>query len=77
MNRVLSLPDCSCMREPRTVSYAEVGDPEGFVAFLFLGVDSHRFLALLLDKLVRAKGVRLICLDRPGRGMTSDFEDEE
>ncbi|CAM9286750.1 unnamed protein product [Scytosiphon promiscuus] len=77
MNRVLSLPECGCMCEPRTVSYAEVGDPQGFVAFFFLGVDSHRYMSLLLDKPARARGIRLICLDRPGRGRTSDFEDDE
>lgn len=77
MNRVLSLPECLCIRQPRVVSYAEVGDPEGFVAFFFLGVDSHRYMSLLLDKPARAKGVRLICLDRPGRGKTSDFDDDE
>ena len=31
MNRTVSLPDCLCIRQPRLVSYAEVGDPSGFV----------------------------------------------
>lgn len=31
MNRTVTLPDCSCIRQPRVVSYAEVGDPNGFV----------------------------------------------
>ncbi|CAN0545288.1 unnamed protein product [Ectocarpus sp. 8 AP-2014] len=77
MNRTLSLPECPCLRQPRVVSYAEVGDPEGFVAFFILGVDSHRYMSFLLDKPARARGVRLLCLDRPGRGRTSDFEDEK
>lgn len=31
MNRTVSLPDCLCIQQPRVVSYAEVGDPNGFV----------------------------------------------
>lgn len=46
-------------------------------AFFLLGVDSHRYMSFLLDKAAKAKGVRLICLDRPGRGRSSDFQDKE
>lgn len=31
MNLSISLPECVCMKHPRTVSYADVGDPEGYV----------------------------------------------
>lgn len=31
MNRTIALLSCSCIREPRLVTYAEVGDPEGCV----------------------------------------------
>ncbi len=31
MNRTLALPGCLCIQQPRVVSYAEVGDPNGFV----------------------------------------------
>ena len=31
MNRTVSLSECSCIRHPRIVSYADVGDPNGFV----------------------------------------------
>lgn len=31
MNLSISLPECSCMKQPHTVSYADVGDPEGYV----------------------------------------------
>lgn len=31
MNLSISLPECLCMKHPRTVSYADVGDPEGYV----------------------------------------------
>eukprot|EP00904_Undaria_pinnatifida_P006585 jgi/Undpi1/3056/HiC_scaffold_15.g06432.m1 len=75
MNRTMSLPECMCLRLPRVVSYAEVGDPGGYPAFFLLGMDSHRYMSLLLDKAAKARGVRLICLDRPGRGHSSDFED--
>ena len=44
--------------------------------FMMLGVDSHRYMALLLDVAAKARGVRLLCLDRPGRGRSSDYEDE-
>ena len=30
MNRTMSLPECMCLRLPRVVSYAEVGDPGGY-----------------------------------------------
>ena len=29
MNRFVALPECACLRQPRVVSYADVGDPEG------------------------------------------------
>lgn len=31
LNRTVSLPECLCIRPPRIVSYAEVGDPNGIV----------------------------------------------
>lgn len=31
LNRTVSLPECLCIRQPRIVSYAEVGDPNGIV----------------------------------------------
>lgn len=31
LNRTVSLPECLCIRPPRVVSYAEVGDPNGNV----------------------------------------------
>lgn len=30
MNRTIYLPECMCLRPPRVVSYAEVGDPGGY-----------------------------------------------
>lgn len=30
MNRTMSLPECMCLRLPRVLSYAEVGDPSGY-----------------------------------------------
>ena len=45
-------------------------------AFLLLGMDSHRYLSLFFDKPAKARGVRLICLDRPERGQSSGFEDQ-
>lgn len=31
MQRTMKLPDCHTLRQPRVVSYSEVGDPNGFV----------------------------------------------
>lgn len=31
MNLKISLPECSCMKQPRTMSYSDVGDPAGYV----------------------------------------------
>lgn len=31
MNRIVALPECACLRQPRVVSYADVGDPEGYL----------------------------------------------
>ncbi|CAM9107737.1 unnamed protein product, partial [Heterosigma akashiwo] len=47
------------------LSYAEVGDLNGFPMLAFLGVDSHRYAAILLEDLALEHKIRLICIDRP------------
>ena len=32
------------------------------------GLDSHRYSAVLFEDVARRRGLRLICIDRPGRG---------
>lgn len=35
MNQTRHLPECTCIQQPRVVSYAEVGDPDGYVVSYF------------------------------------------
>lgn len=58
------------------VNWCNVCDVRLQQAFLILGVDSHRYMCWLFEEAARAKGVRLICFDRPGRGYTSDYYEE-
>ncbi|CAM9969975.1 unnamed protein product, partial [Laminaria digitata] len=54
----------------RTVSYSVAGNPDGLPVFLFLGLDSHRHSAAHFEDTARRKGLQLICIDRPGRGLS-------
>ncbi|CAM9243042.1 unnamed protein product [Phaeothamnion confervicola] len=71
LNKTLQLGEESGLMPPYTVSYSDVGDPSGYPVFLTLGVDSHRFFALPFDASAKNYLLRLICIDRPGRGQTS------
>jgi pimeloyl-ACP methyl ester carboxylesterase len=55
------------------LGYAEYGDPRGEVAFYFHGWPSSRTQGCLFDDLAKKYGMRLICPDRPGIGL-SDFQ---
>jgi len=55
------------------LGYAEYGDPRGEVAFYFHGWPSSRIQGSLFDAAAKQHGVRLICPDRPGIGL-SDFQ---
>lgn len=69
VNRVVHLPTSG-----RKVSYAEWGiDPsetseKTIVALLLQGADAHRFHGYFFHKIARQRNVRLIVVDRPGRG---------
>ena len=55
------------------LGYAEYGDPKGEVGFYFHGWPSSRIQGCLFDDVAKKHGLRLICPDRPGIGL-SDFQ---
>jgi pimeloyl-ACP methyl ester carboxylesterase len=55
------------------LGYCEYGDPRGEVAFYFHGWPSSRLQASLFDAHAKKHGLRMICPDRPGIGL-SDFK---
>jgi pimeloyl-ACP methyl ester carboxylesterase len=57
----------------RRLGYAEWGDPGGRPLFFFHGWPGSRIEGYLGDEAARARGVRLIAIDRPGMGL-SDFQ---
>lgn len=57
----------------RRLGYAEWGDPGGRPLFFFHGGPGSRIEGYLGDEAARARGVRLIAIDRPGMGL-SDFQ---
>ena len=61
------------LRDGRLLGYAEWGDPGGRPLLYFHGWPGSRLEGRLGDEAARAKGVRLIALDRPGMGL-SDYQ---
>ncbi len=55
----------------RTLSYVDIGDPQGKPLFYCHGWPSCRLEAHLLDPLVDSLGLRLISIDRPGLGQST------
>jgi pimeloyl-ACP methyl ester carboxylesterase len=62
--RIIPLPD------GRALGFAEWGDPAGRPVFLFHGTPGSRLSRHPDESLVRAAGVRLITVDRPGYGLS-------
>jgi pimeloyl-ACP methyl ester carboxylesterase len=62
------------LRDGRALGYAEFGDPAGRPLLYFHGFPGSRIEAALGDAVARARGVRLVGVDRPGIGL-SDFLD--
>jgi pimeloyl-ACP methyl ester carboxylesterase len=58
------------VRDGRPLGYAEWGDPGGRPLLYFHGWPGSRLEGRLGDEAARAKGVRLIALDRPGMGLS-------
>jgi pimeloyl-ACP methyl ester carboxylesterase len=61
------------LRDGRRLGSAEWGDPGGRPLLYFHGWPGSRLEGRLGDEAARAKGVRLIALDRPGMGL-SDYQ---
>ncbi|KAF0693899.1 Aste57867_15173 [Aphanomyces stellatus] len=56
----------------RHVSFADVGDSRGFPVLFLLGMQGHRYHSFLFSTLAHRHGIRLICIDRPGYGLSDD-----
>uniref|UniRef100_A0A0G4GIR5 Serine aminopeptidase S33 domain-containing protein n=1 Tax=Chromera velia CCMP2878 TaxID=1169474 RepID=A0A0G4GIR5_9ALVE len=55
------------------LSYAEVGPKSGAPAFLLLGMGGFRLFVKFFEEVSVRSNLRLICLDRPGRGRSGAF----
>lgn len=58
------------LRDGRRLGVAEWGDPEGRPLLYFHGWPGARVEGKLGDEPARAKGVRLVAIDRPGMGLS-------
>jgi pimeloyl-ACP methyl ester carboxylesterase len=59
------------LRDGRMLGYAEYGDPAGKPAFMFHGFPGSRLEAVLGHEAAIRGGVRVICPDRPGMGLST------
>src|SRR4051794_18960653 len=50
------------------ISFDEVGDPAGFPVVFHNGTPCSRLLPDWWDSLAKARGLRIVCFDRPGYG---------
>ncbi|KAL1892775.1 hypothetical protein Sste5346_006858 [Sporothrix stenoceras] len=64
-SQTVTLPD------GRTLGFAEYGAPEGAPVIYFHGFPSNRLEGSAADKLAKQHKVRLLCLDRPGYGLST------
>jgi pimeloyl-ACP methyl ester carboxylesterase len=55
----------------RDLGWLELGDPEGVPVFAFHGTPGSRLQFEIEDSPIRAAGLRLICPDRPGYGLST------
>jgi len=66
------MADKITLHDGRRLAYAEYGQPHGKPIFFFHGIPGSR-LYRPPDEITTRMGVRLICVDRPGYGL-SDFQ---
>ncbi|MEH7804645.1 alpha/beta hydrolase [Bacillus sp. FSL W8-0920] len=59
------------LQDGRHIGLCEYGDLEGFPVFFFHGTPGSRVMFLDDDPISKELGVRLICLDRPGFGLST------
>ncbi|CAH1761249.1 228_t:CDS:2 [Entrophospora sp. SA101] len=65
------------LKSGRVVSFSEVGDRNGFPVFVFLGMGCVRYFIAFFDDLASSYGLRLLCPDRPGVGLSDDVKENE
>jgi len=63
-------------RNGRTITFSEVGDPEGFVVICCVGMGVTRYISSFYDDIAKAQKLRIITLDRPGVGETTSMPEE-
>ena len=59
------------LEDGRQLGYIETGDLKGKPLFLFHGLHSSRLEAKCVEDEMYKKGIRLICFDRPGIGLST------
>jgi hypothetical protein len=59
----------------RTISFSEVGDPDGFAVFCCVGMGLTRYIMAFYDELALTLKLRLITPDRPGVGDSAPYND--
>ncbi|KAL3471116.1 Alpha/Beta hydrolase protein [Aspergillus californicus] len=57
---------------PLTVSYADIGSPTGPALLLLPGMFASRYLGIPMHVIAQRAGVRLLVVDRPGMGASSE-----
>lgn len=57
-------------RTGRTITFSEVGDPNGFVVLCCVGMGLTRYVTSFYDEIAKAQKLRIITPDRPGVGET-------
>lgn len=63
-------PRAVTLRDGRRLGYSECGDPDGRALLAFPGFPNSRVSGALLDELGRERGLRVVCPERPGQGVS-------
>ena len=61
------------LSDGRTIGFAEYGAPHGIPTFFFHGAPGSRYDGLGYSEPAARLGVRIICPDRPGHGLSSPY----
>lgn len=59
------------LSDGRVLAYREYGDPHGYPVFLFHGIPGSRRGVGLIGSQAGERGIRVICPDRPGIGLST------
>lgn len=57
----------------RTISFSEVGDPDGAAVFVCVGMGLTRFVTAFYDELATTLRLRLVTIERPGVGGSEPY----